>query len=100
MMKASSLNSRFAKRAILLSQYDMDYVLWTTMEGQASANVLEAHPLPVNSPLSNLLLDEVALSAEIGETPSWEMFFDGVSHLNEKGDLVLGTIILFISPDG
>lgn len=44
--------------------------------------------------------DEVALSAKKGETSPWEMFFDGVSRLNEKGERVSGTGILFILPNG
>lgn len=48
----------------------------------------------------NLLSNEVALNVEIGETCSWEMFFDGVSQLNGKGDRVSSAEILFISPDG
>ena len=45
MTKPGSLNSRLAKWAILLSQYDMFFVPQKAVKGQALADFLAAHPV-------------------------------------------------------
>jgi len=51
MTKLRSLNSRLAKWAIILSQYDMLFVPQKAIKGQALADFLAAHPILKNSKL-------------------------------------------------
>jgi len=49
MTKSGSLNSRLAKWAIFLSQYDMLFVPQKAIKGQALADFLPAHLVPESS---------------------------------------------------
>jgi len=51
MTKPGSSNSRLAKWALFLSQYDMLFVLQKAVKGQALANFLAAHPISESSKL-------------------------------------------------
>ena len=55
--KVGSLNTRLAKRSILLSLFDIRYVLQKAIKGQALADFLAEHPLPKDSSLRDDLLD-------------------------------------------
>ena len=59
MMKSGSLNSRLAKWALLLSQYDMLFIPQKAVKGQALAEFLAAHPISENSKLHEDIPDEV-----------------------------------------
>ena len=59
MMKPGSLNSRLAKWALLLSQYDMLFVPQKAIKGQALAEFLAAHPVLKNSKHHEDIPDEV-----------------------------------------
>jgi len=59
MTKLGSLNSRLAKWALLLSQYDMLFLPQKTVKGQALAEFLAAHPVPKSSKLHKDIPDEV-----------------------------------------
>ena len=59
MTKPSSLNSRLANWAILLSQYDMTFVPQKVIKGQVLADFLAAHLVPVSSKLHEDIPDEV-----------------------------------------
>ena len=51
MTKPLSLNSRLANWAMLLSQYNMIFTPQKAVKGQAFADFLAAHPIPVTSKL-------------------------------------------------
>ncbi|XXG41962.1 hypothetical protein AAC387_Pa01g2323 [Persea americana] len=98
--KAGSLNARLAKWSILLSQFDIRYVPQKAIKGQALADFLAEHPLPKDSPLSDDLPDEPVYSVETSSpNASWNMYFDGATRTNEKGKLISGIGILFVSLD-
>ena len=59
MTKSSSLNSRLANWATLLSQYDMTFVPQKAIKGKALADFLAAYPVPESSKLHEDILDEV-----------------------------------------
>ena len=98
MTKPGSLNSRLAKWALLLSQYDMLFVPQTAVKGQALAEFLAAHPVSENSKLHEDIPDEVFESNIISEDEVWQMFFDGASRIGPKGKIIAGVGVVFISP--
>ncbi|XXG47946.1 hypothetical protein AAC387_Pa02g2507 [Persea americana] len=98
--KAGSLNARLAKWSILLSQFYIRYVSQKAIKGQALADFLIKHPLPTDSPIRDDLLDEPVYNVETSSpNASWNMYFDGATRTNEKGKLISGIDILFVSPD-
>ena len=56
---SGSLNSRLAKWALLLSQYDIIFVPQKAVKGQAFVEFLAAHPVPESSKLYEDIPDEV-----------------------------------------
>ncbi|XXG88408.1 hypothetical protein AAC387_Pa12g0619 [Persea americana] len=98
--KAGSFNARLAKWSILLSQFDFRYVPQKAIKCQTLADFLAAYPLPKDSPLRDDLPDELVYSVEISlSNASWDMYFDGATRTDEKGKLISGIGILFVSPD-
>jgi len=95
MMKPRLLNSRLAKWAILLSQYDMLFVPQKAIKGQA-LGLSGSHPVPKNSKLHKNIPDEVFESNMISEDEVWQMFFDGESRTGPKGKTIAG-VGLYIS---
>jgi hypothetical protein len=72
------LSGRLAKWALLLLEFDIEYVSQKAIKGQALADFLAAHAVPDDSPLAAELPDEeVFIIENIG--PHWEMYFDGAS---------------------
>ena len=61
MTKPGSLNSRLAKWALLLSQYDMLFVPQKVVKGQALADFLAAHPVLRSSKLHEDITNEVLI---------------------------------------
>ncbi|XXG42062.1 hypothetical protein AAC387_Pa01g2412 [Persea americana] len=98
--KAGSLNARLAKWSILLSQFDIRYVPQKAIKGQALADFLAEHPLPKDSPLRDDLPDKPVYNVETSSSnASWNMYFDGAIRTNERGKLISGICILFVSPN-
>jgi len=60
MIKPSSLNGQLAKWAILLSQYEMQFLSQKAVKGQAVADFLAEHPDPRATKLYEDLSDEIA----------------------------------------
>jgi len=58
MTKPGSLNSRLAKWAIILSQYNMLFVPQKAVKCQAFVDFLVAHPVPGSSKLHEDIPDE------------------------------------------
>ena len=79
MTKPGSLNSRLAKWALLLSQYDMLVVPQKAVKGQMLAEFLAAHPIPENSKLREDIPDEVFESNVTSVDEVWQVFFDRAS---------------------
>jgi len=98
MTKPGSLNSRLAKWALLLSQYDTLFVSQKAVKGQALADFLHAHPISESSKLHEDILDEVFESNITSEDEVWQMFFDGASRIGLKGKIIAGVGVVFIPP--
>ena len=96
--KLGSLNSRLAKWAILLSQYDMLFVPQKAVKGQALADFLAAHLVPESSKLHEDIPDEVFESNITSEDEVWQMFFDRASRIGTKGKIIASVGVVFISP--
>jgi len=79
MTKSGLLNSRLAKWAILLSQYDMLFVPQKAIKGQALVDFLAAYPVSENLKLHEDILDEIFESNMFLEDEVWQIFFDGAS---------------------
>jgi len=67
MTKSGSLNSRLAKWAILLSQYDMLFVPQKAIKSQALADFLTTHSVSESSNLHEDIPDEIFESNMISE---------------------------------
>jgi len=71
MTKSGSLNSRLAKWAILLSQYDMLFVPQMAVKAHTLADLLAAHPVSESSKLHEEISDEVFESNMTLEDKVW-----------------------------
>jgi len=97
MTKSGSLNSRLAKWALLLSQYDVLFVPQKAVKGQALAEFLAAHPVPESLKLHEDIPDEVFEFYITSEDEVWQMFFDGASRIGPKGKIIVGVgVVLFL----
>jgi len=77
MTKPGSLNSILANWTILLSQYNMTFVLQKAVKGQALADFLTAHPVPKTFKLHTGIPNEVIEANMTSEDDVWQIFFDG-----------------------
>jgi len=98
MKKPGSLNSRLAKWAILLSQYDMLFVPQKAIKGQALADFLAAHLVLESSKLYEDIPDEIFESNMISEDEVWQIFFNGATRIGPKDKIIAGVGVVFISP--
>jgi len=82
MTKPSSLNGQLIKWAILLSQYEMQFLPQKALKGQSVANFLDEH---LDSRMITLYEDLVDEIVEVCSTQTsfeeqvWQLFFDGAS---------------------
>jgi len=90
MMKLGSLNCRLANWAILLSQYDMTFVLQKTIKGQALVDFLAAHPALETLKLHTDILDEVIEANITSKYDVWQTFFDDASRIGPTGKIITG----------
>ncbi|KAM1158254.1 hypothetical protein ACFX19_032122 [Malus domestica] len=74
-MSKPVLTGRLAKWALLLNQYKIIYVPAKVVKGQALADFLADHPIPVNWKISDNLPDDEVFYIDI--FPTWTMFFNG-----------------------
>ncbi|XP_070040821.1 uncharacterized protein [Nicotiana tomentosiformis] len=89
---------RLAKWQILLTEFDIVYVIRTTMKAQALADHLDKNPVDDEyQPLNTYFPDEEVNSVEVipEDTNAWKMFFDGA--VNAKG---VGIGAILVSPTG
>ena len=66
-----------AKWAILLQQYDIDYIPQKAIKGQVLADFLEDQPIPSDWKLCEDLLDDEVFFTKVIE--SWTKYFDGAA---------------------
>ncbi|XP_020243371.1 uncharacterized protein LOC109821605 [Asparagus officinalis] len=98
MKKPSSLNCQLAKWAILLSQYDMQFMPQKAVKGQAVVDFLADHLVSGLSKLYEDLPDEVAESCVAQEVMQvWKLFFDSASRVNPHSAITAGVGVVFIS---
>src|SRR4051812_17437411 len=99
MTKPSALNGRLTKWAMLLSQYDIHFLLQKATKGQAIADLLAKNPRSNSATLFEELRAETAEvhSAQVNLSV-WQMYFDGASRTIPRAGLVAGVGIVFISP--
>ncbi|KAM2064146.1 hypothetical protein PS2_027071 [Malus domestica] len=82
-MSKPVLTGRLAKWALLLNQYVIIYVPAKAVKGQALADCLTDHPIPVDWKISDDLPDEEVFYIDI--FPTWTMFFDGSARADGAG---------------
>lgn len=97
MTQLGLLNSRLAKWALLLSQYDMKFVPQKVVKGQAIVDFLVDHPVPENSKLYEAIFDEAMIMNITSQHEVWKMFFDGYERMRPKGKVIAKAGIVFIS---
>ncbi|KAG9450295.1 hypothetical protein H6P81_010260 [Aristolochia fimbriata] len=90
-MSRPILSGRLAKWALLLSEFEINYVPQRAIKGQALANFLADHPVPAEWELTEEFPDEEIFLVEVH--PPWEMYFDGAAQRNGAG-----AGVLFVSP--
>ncbi|KAG9444536.1 hypothetical protein H6P81_015876 [Aristolochia fimbriata] len=90
-MSQPILSGRLAKWALLLSEFDINFVPQRAIKGQALANFLADHPVPAEWELTEEFPDEEIFLVEV--LPPWEMYFDGAARRNGAG-----AGVLFVSP--
>lgn len=102
-LRRPTLNGWLAKWAVLLQQYDLEYVPQKAIKGQVLADFLATHPALDTFLLVRDLPDEGVMI--VNPKKGWEIFFDGASRSpigtrNENiEDNVARIGILFVSLD-
>ncbi|KAG9442401.1 hypothetical protein H6P81_018255 [Aristolochia fimbriata] len=86
------LSGRLAKWALLLSEFEINFIPQKAIKGQGLANFLADHPIPAEWEVSQSLPDEEVFFIEV--LPPWRMYFDGAARKNGAG-----AGVLFISPN-
>ena len=100
MTRPSSLNCILAKWAILLSQYEMQFMPQKAIKGQATTNFLADHPVSEISKFYDDLPDEIAKVNSINislEEQVWQLFFDRATKTNPEGNIIAGVGVVLIS---
>jgi len=98
MMSPSSLNSRLAKWAILLSQYEMQFMPQKAIKGQVAADFLADHPVSETSKFYDDLPDEITKVNFSLEEKAWQLFFNESSRMNPEANIIAGVGVVLISP--
>ncbi|KAG9444850.1 hypothetical protein H6P81_016190 [Aristolochia fimbriata] len=91
-MSRPMLSGRLAKWALLLSEFEINFIPQKAIKGQGLANFLADHPIPAEWEVSQSLPDEEVFFFEV--LPPWRMYFDGAARKNGAG-----AGVLFISPN-
>jgi hypothetical protein len=76
---------------VAFQEFEIAYVPQKAIKGQALANFLANHPIPVDWELSDDFLDKSVLYTEI--LPPWMMFFDRAT-CHEESEVG----VVFVSP--
>ncbi|KAG9459081.1 hypothetical protein H6P81_003589 [Aristolochia fimbriata] len=91
-MSRPMLSGRLAKWALLLSEFEINFIPQKAIKGQGLANFLADHPIPAEWEVSENLPNEEVFYIEV--LPPWRMYFDGAARKNGAG-----AGILFMSPN-
>ncbi|KAG9446452.1 hypothetical protein H6P81_012580 [Aristolochia fimbriata] len=90
-MSRPMLSGRLAKWALLLAEFEINFIPQKAIKGQGLANFLADHPIPAEWEVSENLPDEEVFYIEV--LPPWRMYFDGAARKNGSG-----AGVLFMSP--
>lgn len=80
---------------MLLSEFDIIYVLQKAVKGQVIADQLADNPLPDYEPMHTFFPNEEVMFTTEEEYPDWRMFFDGAANVSGNG---VGAVL--VSPQG
>ncbi|XP_020705355.1 uncharacterized protein LOC110116200 [Dendrobium catenatum] len=105
LMTRPTLSGRLARWSMILLQFDITFVPQRAVKGQTLADFLASHQIPADSPLNDDLSDELVMSVEEQESPTWEFYFDGASSIKslrpyETPVVRVGLGLIFVSPEG
>ena len=90
-----ALTGKIAWWQVMLTKYDVVFVTWTAIKGQAIVGHLAKHPVDEYESIKLEFPDKDVMAAtEEPEQFRWKMYFDGVA--NASGNWV-GTVL--VSPD-
>ena len=101
MTKSSSLNGRLTKWAMLLFQYEMQFLSQKAVKKQAETDFLAEHLDLRTIKLYKDIPDEIAevcLIQASFEEQVWQLFFDGASRTGPRGNIVAGVGVVLVSP--
>ncbi|KAG9458863.1 hypothetical protein H6P81_003371 [Aristolochia fimbriata] len=90
-MSRPVLSGRLAKWALLLSEFEINFIPQKAIKRQGLVNFLADHPIPAEWEVSESLPDEEVFYIEM--LPPWRMYFDGAARKNGAG-----AGVLFMSP--
>ena len=85
------LSGRLARWGLLLTEYEIIYILQKTIKGQTLGDLLANHPIPTTWEISDDFPDEEIFYVDI--FPSWMMFFDGSARYDGTS-----ACVVFVSP--
>lgn len=77
-----ALSNRTAKWLMMLSEFEIAYVVPKAVKGQAIADHLSEHPFEYEEDWKNEFPDELVMGTDV-EQPRWELFFYGIA--NKRG---------------
>src|SRR4051812_7816401 len=99
MTKPSALNGRLTKWAMLLSQYDMQFLPQKAIKGQSIADFLAKNPRADWTKMHGSLPNETVEAHSMHATPQvWELYFDDASRTSLQGISIAGVGDVLISP--
>ena len=89
-------------------EFSITYQPLKAVKGQAIADFLAEHPIPVDSPLNCELPDEHAFDKidreRGGSDTRWELYFDGASSITKRKHtssiIKSGVGLIFVTPQG
>ena len=87
MLSKQVLSGRLARWGLLLTEYEIIYILQKTIKGQTLGDLLANHPIPTTWEISDDFPDEEIFYVDI--FPSWMMFFDGSACYDGTGACVV-----------
>ncbi|XP_057985313.1 uncharacterized protein LOC110656876 [Hevea brasiliensis] len=96
--KSPFIPGRIAKWQVILSQYDIVYMIRKAVKGSVIADLLAENPIDDYEALDFEFLYEhinIVSSGAKGQDDVWEMYFDKVVNLSDNG---IGAVL--VSPDG
>jgi len=87
------------KMAMLLSQYEMQFLPQKAVKGQAVADYLAKHPDLRMTKLYEDLPDEIAevcMTQTSSKGQVWQLLFDGASRMGPQGNIIVGVGVVLV----